>query len=195
MIKNQGKPSVSVSIITYNHAPYIRQCIEGALMQRTSFPCEIVIGEDCSSDGTKEIVMEYARIYPEIIRVIGSETNVGMMENSKRTDYACRGEFIANCEGDDFWIDPLKLQKQYEAINKYQAVMVTHNTITMSIKDGMVLGVSLNILNNESKYLEPEDIILQNWNIHSSSFFSDMTYFTIYQIGIIVLQSETSHSG
>ena len=165
------KPLVSINTITYNHAPYIRQCIEGVLMQKTTFPFELLIGEDCSTDGTRGIVLEYAQKYPEIIRMITSEFNVGAAENIKRTNNACRGEFVAFCEGDDCWIDPLKLQKQYEALNKFQAVMVTHNTIILKIRDAEVLGASLELHEESSRYLDPEDIILLKTNIHSSSFF------------------------
>jgi len=165
------KPIVSINTITYNHAPYIRQCIEAILMQKTSFPIELVIGEDCSTDGTREIVLDYAQKYPEIIRVITSDSNVGAKENAKRTNYACRGEYIAFCEGDDCWIDPLKLQKQYDAAKKYNAVMVTHNTIVLKIRDAGGFGVSLELYEEKSGYLEPENIISLKSNIHTSSFF------------------------
>lgn len=109
-----GTPFVSVCTITYNHENYIAQAIEGVLMQKTNFPFEIVIGEDCSTDGTREIVFDYARKYPNIIRIITSEKNVGMINNLNRTLNACKGKYIALCEGDDYWIDPYKLQKQVD---------------------------------------------------------------------------------
>ena len=113
------EPLVSIEIITYNHAPFIRQCIEGVLMQKTTFPYELVIGEDCSTDGTREIVLDYAQKYPEIIRVITSESNVGAFENEKRAYFACRGKYIAICEGDDYWTDPDKLQKQVDFLEEH----------------------------------------------------------------------------
>ncbi len=105
-------PLVSVKMITYNHEPYIRQAIEGVLSQKTNFPFELVIGEDCSTDGTREIVFDYAKRYPDIIHVITSEFNVGMKANGKRTFDACKGKYIAYCEGDDYWNRDDKLQKQ-----------------------------------------------------------------------------------
>jgi glycosyltransferase involved in cell wall biosynthesis len=110
------EPLVSVKMITYNHAPYIAQAIEGVLQQKTNFPFELVIGEDCSTDGTTEIVFEYQKKYPKTIRVITSEQNVGMKENGYRTLKACRGKYIAFCEGDDYWHHPEKLQKQVDFI-------------------------------------------------------------------------------
>lgn len=108
------KPFVSVKTITYNHEKFIAQCIEGIMMQKTNFAFEYIIGEDCSTDSTMEIVQEYARRYPDVIRIITAEKNVGAVENDNRTDRACRGKYVAFCEGDDFWTDPYKLQKQVD---------------------------------------------------------------------------------
>ena len=108
------EPLVSVEMITYNHAPYIAQAIEAVLQQKTNFPFELVIGEDCSTDGTREIVFEYQRKYADIIRVITSDKNVGATQNGHRTMKACRGIYIAFCEGDDYWHHLDKLQKQVD---------------------------------------------------------------------------------
>jgi len=113
------EPLVSVKMITYNHAPYIAQAIEGVLQQKTNFPIELVIGEDYSTDGTREIVFKYQEKYPDIIRVITSDKNVGMRKNGYRTMKACRGKYIAFCEGDDYWHHPDKLQKQVDYMEKH----------------------------------------------------------------------------
>lgn len=114
--------AVSVSVLTYNHAGYIRQALDGVLMQRTSFPFEILVGEDCSKDGTREICLEYARRSPEKIRLfLRSEEGKIFMNgrqtgrlNSKLTQAAARGKYLALLEGDDFWIHPHKLQMQHD---------------------------------------------------------------------------------
>lgn len=108
------EPLVTIRTSTYNHGPYIRQCIEGVLMQKTNFPFELIIGEDYSTDETRDIVFEYAKKYPDIIRVITADYNVGSKANGRRCIRACRGKYIAICEGDDYWIDPYKLQKQVD---------------------------------------------------------------------------------
>lgn len=113
------EPLVSVDMITYNHAPYIGRAIEGVLGQKTNFPFEIVVGEDCSTDGTREIVFEYQKKYPDVIRVITSEKNIGANENCKRTFGACRGKYVADCEGDDYWHNPNKLQKQVDYMESH----------------------------------------------------------------------------
>lgn len=112
-------PLVSVPMITYNHASFIAQAIEGVLRQETGYPFELIIGEDCSSDETRLIVAEYQKKYPEVIRVLTSEKNVGMKTNVRRTFKACRGTYIACCEGDDFWQNPHKLQLQTEYLERH----------------------------------------------------------------------------
>ena len=123
-----SEPLVSVRTSTYLHAPYIRQCIEGVLMQKTSFPVEYIIGEDFSTDGTREIVFDYARKYPEKIRVVTADYNVGAKANGKRCIRMCRGRYLAICEGDDYWIDPNKLQKQVDFLESHKRYsMCFHN--------------------------------------------------------------------
>ena len=92
---------VSVCMITYNHEAYIAQAIEGVLMQQTDFPIELVIGEDCSTDRTRAICLEYQQRHPGIIRLALRERNIGMMPNFVQTLQACEGKYIALCEGDD----------------------------------------------------------------------------------------------
>jgi glycosyltransferase involved in cell wall biosynthesis len=113
------EPLISVNMITYNHAPYIAQAIEGVLQQKTNFPFELVIGEDCSTDGTREIVFDYQKKHLDIIRVIISEQNVGATRNLYRTEKACRGKYVAYCEGDDYWHRPDKLQKQVDYLENH----------------------------------------------------------------------------
>lgn len=112
-------PLVSVRTSTYNHGAFIRQCIEGVLMQKTNFAFEYIIGEDCSTDETRKIVLEYAQKYPEKIRVITADENVGATVNAYRCMQAVRGQYVAMCEGDDFWIDEYKLQKQFDYMESH----------------------------------------------------------------------------
>ncbi len=109
-----ANPMVSIAMTTYNHVHYIAQAIEGVLSQKTSFPFELIIGEDCSTDGTKDIVCGYEHKHAKIIRVIKSDQNVGLLANFRRVIDACKGKYIAVCGGDDYWTDPYKLQKQVD---------------------------------------------------------------------------------
>ena len=110
---NKNEIVVSVCMITYNHEAYIRQAIESVLSQKTGYEFELVIGEDCSTDTTRAICEEYAGTQIRI-SLLPSVNNLGLMPNFIRTMQACRGRYIAFCEGDDYWTDPLKLQKQVE---------------------------------------------------------------------------------
>lgn len=109
-------PLVSVCMTAYNHAPYIARAIEGVLAQRTTFGVELVLSDDCSTDATGAICRDYAARYPDRIRLVTGPVNVGMRANYRRTIEACRGRYVALCDGDDWWCDPLKLQRQVEAL-------------------------------------------------------------------------------
>jgi glycosyltransferase involved in cell wall biosynthesis len=129
------QPLVTVRTSTYQHGAFIRQCIEGVLMQKTAFPFEFIIGEDFSTDGTRQIVFEYAQRYPNVIRVITADYNVGMKANGTRCMRRARGKYIALCEGDDYWTDPLKLQKQVdflEANLEYSVCCGAYESLNMS---------------------------------------------------------------
>lgn len=113
-------PLVSVCCTTYQHGPFIRQAIEGFLMQRTSFPMEVIIRDDASTDGTATIVREYADRHPELIRAVlyaENQFSKGVRPITDAMRHA-RGKYIAFCEGDDYWTDPLKLQKQVDFMEK-----------------------------------------------------------------------------
>ena len=111
---NKSNILVSVCMITYNHEKYIAQAIDSVIMQKTNFDYEIVIGEDCSTDRTREIVLEYKTKHPDKIKLLLQEKNVGMMQNFIDTLKACSGKYIALLEGDDYWTDPNKLQEQVD---------------------------------------------------------------------------------
>ena len=106
-------PTVSIITFTYNHEKFIAQAIEGMAMQETDFEYEILLVEDCSQDRTRDICFEYQAKYPDRIRVLWAEKNL-YGYNTRRARVRCRGKYIAFCEGDDYWTDPKKLQKQVE---------------------------------------------------------------------------------
>lgn len=109
---------VSVKMITYNHAPFIAQAIEGVLAQQTTFPVQLVIGDDGSTDGTPDIIRDYAARYPDRIAAVVREANVGMVANFFDLDSYIDGQYLAFCEGDDYWDDPLKLQMQVNLLEQ-----------------------------------------------------------------------------
>ena len=115
-------------MITYNHERYISQAIEGVLNQKTDFPIELVVGEDCSTDSTRDICLEYEKNHPEIVKVVARESNLGIMPNFVDSLKRCRGKYIALCEGDDYWMDENKLSIQIgflEANPQYSGACTT----------------------------------------------------------------------
>lgn len=120
------KPLVSISCITYNHAPYIRQCLEGFITQKTNFAYEVLIHDDASTDGTSEIIQEYENKYPDIIKPIYESENQyqkGVPMGSEVWNVPrAQGKYIALCEGDDYWTDPNKLQKQVDYMEQHPEI-------------------------------------------------------------------------
>ncbi len=112
-------PKVSVLMVTYNHERFIAQAVASALAQVTNFPVEIVIGEDCSTDRTREILLALQRQHPERIRLLLHEQNIGGPANIAASLAACRGDYVALLEGDDYWTDPAKLQKQIDSLDTH----------------------------------------------------------------------------
>lgn len=108
---------LSVLIITYNHEKFIAQALDSVLMQAVDFDYEIVIGEDCSTDGTRDIVLAYRDKHPDKIRLLLPEKNLGMHRNFVDTYRACRGAYLALLEGDDYWRSSHKLQQQVDFLD------------------------------------------------------------------------------
>ena len=121
---------VSIQCLAYNHAPYIRQCLDGIVMQKTKFRFEAIVHDDASTDGTQDIIREYEKKYPDIIKPIYQKENQyskgipGYITNLIAQQ--CKGKYIALCEGDDYWIDPLKLQKQVDILEKNDSVSLVY---------------------------------------------------------------------
>lgn len=111
---------VSIVTITYNHEKFIRQTLEGFVGQKTDFAFEVVVADDCSSDGTQDIIREFAAQYPDIFRPVLRKKNIGAQRNSIEALRAAQGDYIALCEGDDYWTDPRKLQRQADYLDTHK---------------------------------------------------------------------------
>ncbi|AZB24428.1 GNAT family N-acetyltransferase [Chryseobacterium bernardetii] len=110
--------TLSVFIMVYNHAEYLKECIDNILNQKTDFNYDIVVGEDCSKDNSREILLNYQKLYPGKFKLLLHNQNIGAMKNQYETFKNCTGTYIAICEGDDYWTDPLKLQKQVDFLEE-----------------------------------------------------------------------------
>jgi glycosyltransferase involved in cell wall biosynthesis len=111
------RPKVSVCVITYNQERYIRECLQSLVTQQTNFPFEVIVGDDCSTDGTRAIVQEFVELYPAIVRPVFQPTNTGGSRNNLEVHAAARGEYVAHVDGDDYAL-PGKLQAQADILDR-----------------------------------------------------------------------------
>lgn len=110
-------PKVSVCVVTYNQVKYIGECLQSIVDQETDFDFEVIVGDDCSTDGTREIVKKFSNLYPNLFKLILHEQNVGAAHNYKAVHDHAIGKYIAHCDGDDSWL-PNKLQRQTKVLDK-----------------------------------------------------------------------------
>ena len=124
-----GQPLASVVVITYNQEHTLPVTLDCLLKQKTDFPIEIVVGEDCSKDGTRKVLADYANRYPDVIRPIYNEKNKGILGNYVSTLSHCRGKYISGCAGDDYWNDEHKLQMQVDILEKQPDIGLVYTDV------------------------------------------------------------------
>ncbi|WP_270419517.1 glycosyltransferase [Bacteroides intestinalis] len=159
---NIPEPLVSISCITYNHARYIRQCLDGFVLQKTTFPFEVLIHDDASTDGTADIIREYEMKYPYIIKPIYEQENQWVKGRRGSAIFnfpRAKGKYIALCEGDDYWIDPLKLQKQVDILESDKNIGFVYSKFQLVNFDNMLIEnystVSNQLSHSKTGYLLP----------------------------------------
>lgn len=161
---NNDLPLVSIRCLTYNHAQYIQQCLEGFVMQNTNFKFETIIHDDASTDDTADIIREYAAKYPDIIKPIyETENQYSKQDGSLKRimDSHMRGKYIAICEGDDYWIDPYKLQKQVDFLEANPEYVLSHTSFKYYYQSQQKFLFSKDVfINPKFEPLRPEDILL-----------------------------------
>ena len=134
---------VSIRCCTYNHESYIRQCLDGFVMQKTNFRFEAIVHDDASTDGTAAIIREYASRYPDIIKPIFEKENQYSKHDgslSRILNSHMRGKYIAMCEGDDYWTDPYKLQKQVDYMENHPECVIVHTGFYYLRKDKIAIA-------------------------------------------------------
>jgi len=161
---------LSVCVITYNHEKYISQTLDSILMQKTTFLVEVVIGEDCSTDDTRNICFRYQEKFPDKIKMLLPERNLGMMPNFIATLKACKGKYIAICEGDDYWIDSYKLQKQVSFLKQNpECSICAHNSFVINNSDLENVGLFNSSLFSKNKYSINDYILDHKWFVPTAS--------------------------
>lgn len=129
-------PKVSIVTTAHNQEAYIRQALDSFVVQETDFPIEIIVADDASSDSTPEIIAEYSDRYPQLFRPIFRPGNLGLNRNLTGALSEARGEYIALCEADDYWIDPLKLSKQVDFLDRHPDTAVCFHPVRVVWEDG-----------------------------------------------------------
>ena len=158
---DQHDVKVSVAMITYNHEAYVAEAIESVLMQGTDFGFELVVGEDCSTDGTRSIVCSHRDRHPDRMRVVLRKRNIGMIPNFIATLEACQGQYIALCEGDDYWTDPHKLQKQVHFLEAHPECSLCFHNVTI-LQEGENGRARLRYPIEQKRMWSIEDILFRN---------------------------------
>lgn len=167
---NSEIPLVSISCITYNHEPYIAQALNGFLMQKTSFPFEVLIHDDASTDRTADIIREYEKKFPNLIKPIYQKENQyskGFTSVSATWNFPrAQGKYIALCEGDDYWIDENKLQMQVDFLeNNPEYGMCFHDAVVVNELENEVDSFSYHVI--EKDYSATE--LFENWVVPTAS--------------------------
>lgn len=159
---------VSVSMITYKHELYIREAIEGVLMQQVNFPVELIIADDCSPDNTSLIVQEIIENHPNghWIKYFRHPQNIGMQPNGLFASQQCLGKYIAVCEGDDYWTDSLKLQKQVDFLETNPKFNICGHSVKCTVFNDLL---TKKLISNKNKKFSLKEVIFKN-PIHTSSF-------------------------
>ena len=160
---------VSICCLTYNHGQYIRQCLDGFMMQKTTFPFEVLIHDDASTDRTADIIHEYEAKYPDIIKPIYQKENQyskGVRISPTFQYPRAKGKYIALCEGDDYWIDPYKLQKQVDFLEDHSEYSMCFHNAMVHWENGQFLDAPFAKLENRD-YAGEE--IYENWIVPTAS--------------------------
>lgn len=178
---NKGKIEVSVWCLSYNHKDYIRNALEGFVRQQTMFDIEVIVFDDASTDGTQDIIKDYISKYPKIFRGYLAKVNTyGRSDRRKLVmeflkDKA-RGKYMTICEGDDYWIYDLKLQKQYDWMEAHpNTSLCVHNAIRFDEKQKEVFP---QIVDMDSQYLDPDEVFFcRKGRIPTASYFFRKEYW------------------
>jgi glycosyltransferase involved in cell wall biosynthesis len=162
-------PLLSVCLITYNHVNYIRQAIDGVLAQKVNFSWELIIADDFSTDGTREIVLEYKNKYSDFIKLILQKKNVGPAQNWMDLITRPQSKYVAYFEGDDYWTDPHKLQKQVDFLEKNPDFAICFHNMQIIYDDEPHLNCTSNI--NQREITTIEDLAWGNYIYTASCIF------------------------
>ena len=188
--------SVTIVCLTYNHEKYIRQCLEGFILQKTNFNFEVIVHDDASTDKTASIIKEYENKYPDIIKGIYQTEN----KYSKRIDIfkpfilpITRGKYMALCEGDDYWISNYKLQRQYDALKNNENCHLAVCKVMGVNEEGHSNGNFFPNKERKTGIIKNIDflwLISDAYSFQTSSYFFETNHFYDYQLNMLKFMTE-----
>lgn len=196
------KKKISICMLTYNHESFIAEAIKGIIMQEVDADLELIIGDDCSTDDTISIIKRFVKDAPFPVRLIERKYNVGMMYNFVEVLKECRGDYIAICEGDDYWISPSKLKLQFQAMELEQSAILCYTDLYVSS-----IAIENNLqpyyLNKPSKIVTLRELLNGNFivtctvmfrNVITDALLQKLVNFTVgdWPLYILLLKNKNS---
>lgn len=170
--EDRSQKDISIGMLAYNHSQYIRMALDGILMQETSYSYKIVIAEDFSTDDTREIIIAYQKKHPEKFKLILQDKNVGIAKNAFDLMHNITTKYIALCEGDDYWTDPLKLQKQADFLEANPSCTICYHpseVVYMNSKRDNTIAGPKKFLNKKEHIFTVEDLITKSLKMWTAS--------------------------
>ena len=186
------RPDISIAVIAYNHERFIGDTFRGIAIQQFSGTIEVVIGDDCSPDHTRELARTFVEQHPNV-RLLFHEHNLGMMGNWTATINACTGRYIALCEGDDYWINPLKLQKQVDFLEANRNYAMCFHEVSILTPDGRLAPSTISLpegyehqdtLAAKGNYIHTPSVVFRNvlQSFPPEMFPSPLADFFLYNL-------------
>lgn len=166
----QPSPKLSVVCVSYNHEPYLRQALDSILMQEIAFPIEVLVGEDCSPDHSRDILREYEEKHPGFFQMFYREENMGTTRNLYDLYTRARGQYIICLETDDYWTDPCKLQKQVAFLDAYPEYIGCAHDCKVIDEYGHTIYPSLQNIPDQGRIVALQDFLQQGFIFQTASF-------------------------
>lgn len=188
MINEKDDIKVSVCVVTYNQEKYIAECLDSLVSQETDFKFEIIVGEDYSTDDTRAIVQQYVDKYPDIVKPVFHEQNVGAVENVKTVYKKARGKYIAHMDGDDIAL-PSKLQKQFDILESNSDCSICVHNMNAIDSHGNTMNAAFKTF-AERKYSLLDMYLINPFFIHSSKMFVNRIEEYIDNLDVNALDTE-----
>jgi glycosyltransferase involved in cell wall biosynthesis len=200
------EPLVSICCFAYNHERYILECMEGFLIQQTNFPFEVIIHDDASTDNTADIIRGYSAKYPDLFRPIYQTTNQYSIEKglvSKTVYNSAKGKYISICEGDDYWTDPLKLQKQVDFMENNADFSLCHTDAFVKLETTGKISLNNNNFTGLSQIEIKKRLLIGQYRIYTCTALFRKSFFDFipfedcskFQMGDFFLWNHLIHMG